>query len=124
MFQNDIYWKYNATLGSYAIDRLYIYPLVEITDNPNELKLSFVCKGDTEAMVEEGSPSKVYFILAQVVSSFILTSQVIDTVNDDLATQFEGTTTDTVNTAMNETAIRKIHLPMDTIGEYARLWMQ
>ncbi|KAL7720995.1 hypothetical protein QTN25_002196 [Entamoeba marina] len=48
MFQDDIYWKYNATLGSLVINRLYIDSLVEFSDDFNELMLSFVKEGDTE----------------------------------------------------------------------------
>ncbi|KAL7720612.1 hypothetical protein QTN25_002366 [Entamoeba marina] len=173
MFQNDIYWKYESTLfTALAIDRLYIDPLVEISDDADELKLSFVREGDEEgynstegksyyfpqahylyisphsqiyrgfynqfdlAMADEGYPSRIYFIPSPVVSSSILTSQVIDVVltslvqviynatnisNSDLATQFEAAT---VYTAINETGVREISLPMQTIREYARLWLQ
>ncbi|KAL7720434.1 hypothetical protein QTN25_002467 [Entamoeba marina] len=48
MYQNNNYLKYNTTLGSLAIDRLYIDPLVEITDDSDELKLSFVREEGTE----------------------------------------------------------------------------
>ncbi|KAL7712173.1 hypothetical protein QTN25_010185 [Entamoeba marina] len=57
MFQNDIYWKYNATLGTKVIDGLYNNPLLDITDDSNELKLSFVNNGDVEGYNATGVKS-------------------------------------------------------------------